>query len=310
MKKVGYGNVDEPFAGLFTQGMITHETYRAEDGRWLFPDEVDRRDDGTVVARDGGGPVTVGPAEKMSKSKKNVVSPEAILDTYGVDAARWFMLSDTPPERDSEWTKSGVEGAWRLIQRIWRIIDRVSEVAPPAGSPMPSAFGSEADALRRATHKALDAVSNDIERLRFNRAIAHVYEIVNALNSAVQVSESGDLADDLRWALRESAEIVVRISAPMVPHLAEEAWRALGHDTMLATSPWPQVETGLLIEDTITLPVQVNGKRRDELTIGRDADASAIEAAVVQLPGVRRALGEAPIRKIIVVPQRIVNVVI
>jgi leucyl-tRNA synthetase len=310
MKKTGYTGLEEPFKGLFTQGMITHETYRTANGQWLFPEEIERRADGSVVDRASGQPVTVGPAEKMSKSKKNVVSPEAILETYGVDAARWFMLSDTPPERDSEWTEAGVEGAWRFVQRLWRLVGQVGELAVPVGAPPPREFGAEAVALRRITHRALAAVSGDIEQLRFNRAIAHVYEVVNAVTGLIGRSANGSTPPDLAWALREAGETIVRISAPMVPHLAEECWRVLGHETMLAEAAWPQVEPDLLIEDTITLPVQVNGKRRDELIIARDADQAAIEAAALGLVGVRRALGDKPVRKIIVVPQRIVNVVV
>ncbi len=310
MKKTGYTDLEEPFRGLFTQGMITHETYRGASGQWLFPEEVERREDGSVVARADGSPVTVGPPEKMSKSRKNVVSPEAIVETYGVDAARWFMLSDTPPERDSEWTESGVEGAWRFVQRLWRLVGQVAALAPAGGTPVPAAFGPEAEALRRTTHKALAAVSKDIEQLRFNRAIAHVYEVVNAVTAVLGGLPNGSAPADLGWALREAAETIVRISAPMVPHLAEESWRALGHETLLAEARWPEADPALLVDDTITLPVQVNGKRRDELVIARDADQSAIEAAALRLDGVQRALGDKPVRKIIVVPQRIVNVVI
>ncbi|WP_436643732.1 leucine--tRNA ligase [Microbaculum sp. FT89] len=309
MKKTGHTTLDEPFRGLFTQGMITHETYRGPQGQWMFPEEVEHREDGSVVARADGSAVTVGAPEKMSKSRKNVVSPEAIVETYGVDAARWFMLSDTPPERDSEWTESGVEGAWRFVQRLWRLVGQVAELAPPVGTASPEAFGSEAEALRRVTHKALAAVSKDIEELRFNRAIAHVYEVVNAVTAVLGSTSNGATAADLGWALREAAEVIVQISAPMVPHLAEESWRVLGHDSLLATADWPQVDPALLVEDTVTLPVQVNGKRRDELVISRDADQSAIEAAALALTGVQRAIGDKPVRKIIVVPQRIVNVV-
>jgi leucyl-tRNA synthetase len=289
--------------------MITHETYRDANGQWLFPEEVERKDDGSVVRRSDGSPVVVGPPEKMSKSKKNVVSPEAIVETYGVDAARWFMLSDTPPERDSEWTEAGVEGAWRLVQRLWRLVGQVVEMAPPADTAMPAEFGEDADTLRRTTHKALAAVSKDIEQLRFNRAIAHVYEVVNAVTAILAEKSNGAPTPDLAWALREAAETIVRISAPMVPHLAEECWKLLGHESLLAEADWPEVDAALLVEDMIVLPVQVNGKRRDELVISRNADKSAIEEAALGLVGVQRALGDKPVRKIIVVPQRIVNVV-
>ena len=219
------------------------------------------------------------------------------------------MLSDTPPERDSEWTESGVEGAWRFVQRLWRLVDQVSELSAPVGTASPAHFSPEALALRRVTHKALAAVSKDIEQLRFNRAIAHIYEVVNAVTALLADTSNGGIAPDLGWGLREAGETIVRISAPMVPHLAEESWRVLGHENLLAEAHWPEVDPALLVDDTITLPVQVNGKRRDELVIARDADRSAIEAAALDLVGVQRALGDKPVRKIIVVPQRIVNVV-
>ncbi len=309
MKKTGHTSVEEPFRGLFTQGMITHETYRDPGGGWLFPEEVERLADGSVVRRDSGTAVEVGPPEKMSKSKKNVVSPEAIVETYGVDAARWFMLSDTPPERDSEWTEAGVEGAWRFVQRLWRMVGQTIELAPAAGTSMPATFGEAAMALRRATHRTLAAVSEDIERLRFNRAIAHIYELANTLNATLSAAGTAP-APDLAWALRECAEMIVRISAPMVPHLAEECWRRLGHTSMLAATEWPVLDASLLERTTVTLPVQVNGKRRDEVTVARDAERDEIERMVLGLAGVRRAIGERPVQKIIIVPQRIVNVLV
>ncbi len=310
MREAGYVDLAEPFAGLFTQGMITHETYRTEAG-WQFPEDIERRDDGTVTTRDGT-PVTVGPAEKMSKSKRNVVSPESLVDTYGVDAARWFMLSDTPPERDSEWTQAGIEGAWRLVQRIWRTVNEAIERGAPADAAAPLAVSADAVTMRRATHRAIAQITDDIERLRFNVAIAHLYELVNTLAgslSQTKAKSADALPDGLVWAWREAAEALVLLSAPMVPHLAEECWQALGKDGLVVLMPWPKADPALLETNTITLPVQVNGKKRDELTIARDADSGQIEAAVLELDGVRRALGEKAPRKVIVVPERIVNVV-
>ena len=310
MKAVSYGHIDEPFAGMFTQGMITHETYQAGDGRWLAPEEIERHDDGSVIERDSGDPVSVAPPEKMSKLKKNVVSPETIVDTYGVDAARWFMLSDTPPERDSEWTEAGVEGAWRFVQRLWRLVVQIAEIAPDKDLPKPAEFCEDAVALRRETHKGLAAVGEAIENLRFNRAIAHLYELANTLTATLNdLDGQAALSDDFAWALREAAETMVRCSGPMIPHLAEECWTVLGHDAMLALSDWPETESALLVEDTITLPVQVNGKRRGEITVPRGTDTAEIEKAIMDIAGVQRAIGDKPVRRIIVVPERIVNVV-
>ncbi|MCC0049294.1 MAG: leucine--tRNA ligase [Rhodobiaceae bacterium] len=306
MQTCGYTDIAEPFEGLFTQGMIVHETYKDEKGNWLFPEQVSRDEDGAVTVSGTGAPVTVGPAEKMSKSKRNVISPEEIVDTYGVDTARWFMLSDTPPERDSEWTQSGIEGAWRLVQRIWRLVGEVNGL--DAGGFDVANLDGAALEIRKAAHKALSKVGEDIERLRFNVAVAHIYELSNTIGGALQKAGENPQAG-MNAALREAVELLVRMAGPMVPHLAEECWKALGHDTLLATTEWPEVDPAMLVQDTIVLPVQVNGKKRDELTISRDAGTQEIERAVLELEGVRKALGGAAPRRIIVVPQRIVNVV-
>ncbi len=306
----GRVDVTEPFAGLFTQGMIVHETYKDPQGRWLFPEEIKLTGPGTAVMVEGGAPVTVGPPEKMSKSKRNVVAPEVVADTYGVDTARWFMLADTPPERDSEWTQSGIEGAWRFVQRVWRQVNEAIELGAAADAAKPETFGAEANALRRAAHGLAHQVADDVERLRFNVAVAHVHEFANAFGQAIAAARSaGTVPADLAFALREAAEMLVQVVGPMTPHLAEECWATLGHDTLLAEAAWPQVDAALLVDDTITLPIQVNGKRRGDITVPREATAAEVEAAVLALDTVRKALDGKPPKRIIVVPQRIVNVV-
>jgi leucyl-tRNA synthetase len=241
----------------------------------------------------------------MSKSKKNVVDPDTIIAAYGADTARWSMLSDTPPERDIEWTSSGVEGAHRFVQRVWRLINEIAQLSPgPMAKQDPRSLE-----LRRDAHKAIDRVTKAIEELRFNSAVAYVYTLVNLLEAAVREATSPGQPQSLRGALREGAEILVRIVAPMMPHLAEECWVALGHDTLLAEQPWPKPDQALLVEETVTIAVQVNGKRRDELTIARDATKEDIEAAALKLDNVVRAIGGRKIKKVVVVPQRIVNVV-
>jgi leucyl-tRNA synthetase len=301
MGRTGHLDIDEPFSSLFTQGMVIHETYRGKSGEWIEPAEIDKRDDG-VFHRDSGEALTVGPPEKMSKSRRNVVDPEEIIARYGADTARWFMLSDTPPERDIEWTEAGVAGSWRFVQRLWRMINDCAE-RPFARDAPPEA--GRALEIRRAAHQTLDAVGRDVEALRFNRAIARIYELSNVLQAGLQEPPS----DGLNRILRETAEIIARIAAPMVPHLAEECWRALGHDTVVAEEPWPVADPALLVSDTVTVAVQVNGKRRAELDVERGLGKSEVEAAVMQLDNVRRAVDGKPIRKVIVVPDRIVNVV-
>jgi leucyl-tRNA synthetase len=307
MHKTGYVAIDEPFRGLFTQGMVTHETYKDSHGKWVLPEEVSRKDGKAVHARTGE-PITIGAIESMSKSKKNVVDPDTIIAAYGADTARWFMLSDTPPERDIEWTAGGVEGAHRFLQRVWRLVrDAAARGAKPE-SPRPSEFGAEAEALRHAAHRSVAAVTSAIEKLRFNAAVAHIYELANALSHGLQ-NGGPHPTPDLAYALREAAELLVRIAAPMVPHLAEECWALLGYNTLLAEEPWPAAEKALLVEETVTIAVQVNGKRRDELTIARDAATEDIEAAALKLDNVVRAIGGRKIKKVVIVPQRIVNVV-
>jgi leucyl-tRNA synthetase len=307
MHKTGHLAVDEPFKGLFTQGMVTHETYKGAEGRWVFPEEVVRKG-GKAVHAKTGAPITIGAVESMSKSKKNVVDPDTIIAAYGADTARWFMLSDTPPERDIEWTAGGVEGAHRFLQRMWRLVREVAAKGAAAGAPKPATFGPEAEALRRASHRAVAAVTAAIDKLRFNTAVAQIYELANALSSGLQPA-GPQPGPDLAYALREAAELLARIASPMVPHLAEEAWALLGHDSLVAEAPWPVPEKALLQEDTVTIAVQVNGKRRDELTIARDAPTEDIEAAALKLDNVVRAIGGRKIKKVVVVPQRIVNVV-
>jgi leucyl-tRNA synthetase len=307
MHKAGYAKLDEPFKGLFTQGMVTHETYKDAAGKWLFPQEVKLGDRKAVHAKTGE-PIVVGAVESMSKSKKNVVDPDDIIAAYGADTARWFMLSDTPPERDIEWTSSGVEGSHRALQRMWRLVHEAAAKGTHAGTAKPAEFGAEALALRRAAHKAAAAVTIAIEKLRFNGAVAQIYELANALSAALQASGAKPL-NDMTFSLREAAEMLTRIAAPMVPHLAEDCWAALGHATLLAEEPWPKPDPSLVVDDTVTIAVQVNGRRRDELTIARDAAKEDIEEAALKLENVVRAIGGRKIKKVVVVPHRIVNVV-
>jgi leucyl-tRNA synthetase len=244
----------------------------------------------------------------MSKSKLNTVDPDDIIASYGADTARWFMLSDSPPERDVIWTEEGVQGAHRFVQRVWRLVSDLADRAGARNGDDGPSSGPIGVAVRKAAHRALAAVEDDVERLRFNRCVAHIYELANALQDlsgqAKTTTEPG-----LAPAFREAGRIFIQILAPMMPHLAEECWEALGCSDLVAEAAWPIVDRALLMENAITLPVQVNGKKRADVTIARDADQASIEAAVLSLDAVQRAMEGKPPRKIIVVPQRIVNVV-
>jgi leucyl-tRNA synthetase len=314
MKATGHIDMKEPFAGMFTQGMVVHETYQKGDGTYVTPAEVkvevigsERR--ATMIY--GGEEITIGPIEKMSKSKKNTVDPDDIIATYGADVARWFMLSDSPPDRDVIWSDERVQGASRFVQRLWRLVNESAEAAKTAPAERPKSFGDEATGLRKAAHGALDKVSGGIERLHFNVCLAHIREFANALADvlAKESEKQGQPAADLSWAVREAALILVHLFAPMMPHLAEECWQVLGQGGLVSEAGWPQIERDLLVEDTVTLVVQVNGKKRGDVTVPRIAQNPEIEAAVLALDAVKVALGGKAVRKVIVVPMRIVNVV-
>jgi leucyl-tRNA synthetase len=310
MKATGHIAFDEPFAGQYTQGMVVHETYRKADGTYATPAEV-KIDSGANGRRasliDTGEEVTIGPIEKMSKSKRNTVDPDDIIATYGADVARWFMLSDSPPDRDVIWSDERVQGASRFVQRLWRLVNEAAEIAKGAPAARPAMFGDDASGLRKAAHGALDKVSGGIERLHFNVCLAHIREFTNAL--ADLLAREGRPEPDLAWAIREAALILVQIVSPMMPHLAEECWQVLGQSGLVSEADWPQIERDLLVEDSVTLVVQVNGKKRGEVTVASTAQNPEIEAAVLALDAVKSILGEKPARKVIIVPKRIVNVV-
>ena len=283
----------EPFNALFTQGMVTHETYSTpgEGGRpvWRNPDEITLAD-GKASLKETGEAVDIGPIIKMSKSKKNVVDPEDIIDQYGADTARWFVMSDSPPERDVEWTASGAEAAWKHLQRIWRITAEIADAADEA----PDAE------LEKATARAIDEVTKGIEGFAFNKSVAKLYEFTNT------IAKSKASAGAKRHTMRAMAQLM----QPMTPHLAEEVWSTLGGTGLVATAPWPKADPALLVDDSVTLPIQINGKRRSEITVPKDMPKEEVEKLVLADDAVIRFLDGKPVKKLIVVPGRIVNVVV
>ena len=298
LKDAGLLSVAEPFDGLFTQGMVTHETYRLPTGEWIEPTAVEllvENGKRRAVLIDTAEPVVIGDIEKMSKSKKNTVAPEAIFAAYGVDAARLFVMSDSPPERDVQWTNAGVEGASRFIQRVWAEFDgpNLSENGP--------AGGTDADdlALRQAAHRLIDAVGEGVEQFRFNSAIAKLYGFLNVLKASPSAGE----------ARAEVLSILARLVAPFTPHLAEECWTRLGKSGLICDAPWPEADPALTALDEVSLPVQVNGKRRGEIRAPAGASSDAVEKIALADPNVAAHLEGLTVRKVIVVQDRIVNIV-
>jgi len=296
MNRLGLIGIKEPFAGMFTQGMVCHETYKSDAGAWLYPEEVFTKDDGAHVDA-AGHPVAVGRMEKMSKSKKNVVGLETIVESYGADTARLFLMSDSPPERDLEWTASGIEGIWRYVNRLYRlVVESRPRLAAPGTKPDEAHI-----ATRRILHKTIAALTEDLEQFRFNRAVARLRELSNHLEDVAAKADGA--------TLREALDTMTVLIGPMLPHLAEELWQALGHDGLLVEQPWPVADPDLLRDDTVTMAVQVNGKLRATLELPRDVSEDAAREAALAQPTVQKALEGRQVRKVIVVPGRIINVV-
>jgi leucyl-tRNA synthetase len=287
LASIGKLSIVEPFRGLFTQGMVTHETYRSTEGQWLEPGQVEKRGEAWFELLTGH-PVDVGRTEKMSKSKKNVVDPDAILDRYGADAVRWFMLSDSPPERDLAWSLAGIEGAARFVQRLWRVALLAQDATP-----------GEDSALTRQLHRTIDGITRDIDKLQFNKAVARSYELSNAIEKAAPSA-----------ARAETAKTLLRLVAPMVPHIAEEAWALLGGRGLIADAAWPVADPALLVDDEVTYAVQVNGKLRETVTLAKGLGRADVEAGVLALPRIVALVAGAQPKKVIVVPDRLVNIVL
>ncbi len=295
----GYLDLKEPFDGMFTQGMVCHETYRTASGAWAEPGDV-RKDGDKAVRISDGEAVTVGRSEKMSKSKKNTVDPQHIIETYGADAARLFMLSDSPPERDLEWTEAGIEGAWRFLNRLWRLAVDAKGIQETA---VPEKVGASVETIVRQIHRTIATVADDIEKFRFNSSVARIRELTNSIANMDRSAAGADAA--FRFGIKTIAQLV----NPLMPHIAEEIWHTLGETAILAESPWPAFDPSMLEEDSITMAVQVNGKLRGTITVQAGADKDTCESEALALPTVQKLLGDKPPRKVIVVPKKIVNIV-
>jgi leucyl-tRNA synthetase len=306
MRVGGHVSTSEPFAGLFTQGMVTHASYRAADGSWLYPEEVELRGDGAAVRRGTDQAVTVGRIEAMSKSKRNTVDPGAIIARFGADTARWFILSDNPPERDMEWTEAGVAGAYKFTQRLFRLVENFGP--DREGAEAPAAIGVSARALRQATHRTIAAVTEALESFAFNVAVARLYEFANALADAEKSRE----AEGMAWARLEALRMLALLVAPMMPHLAEAIHARLDPDTgvLVAELGWPVADPALTAADTVTIALQVMGKLRGTLDVPPDSDEATVLAAAAAEPNVARALAGKRVVKRVHVPNRIVNFVI
>jgi leucyl-tRNA synthetase len=298
--------IDEPFDGLFTQGMVNHATFRDADSNWIEPQNVIRGADGAAKRADTGVPVEIGRVEKMSKSKKNTIDPTDVIEHFGADTARWFILSDSPPDRDMEWTDAGVQGAFRYVNRVARLIDDHLDGLPGPDTALPNDLSDGAADLRHVTHKTIAGITEDYERFHFNKSVARLYELTNAISAFDSASSSNGGA----WVIREALEALVRLLGPMTPHLAEEMWRRLGHETLLTDTPWPEVDDALIVDDTVTLAIQVSGKLRGKIDVAAGVDEEAAVSAALAVPNVAAAINDRTIRKTVFVPDKLVNFVV
>ncbi len=307
MRDTKHVKLEEPFSGLFTQGMVTHETYKDANGQWIFPEEV-IYDGGKAIHINTRKPVTVGPIESMSKSKKNIIDPQSIVDTYGADTARWFILSDTPPERDIQWTDKGVEASSRFIQRAWKIINEGLDNISKPDDVAPDTFTVDAIKTRKITHKAIKDVTDALDTLKFNRAIAYIFELSNQIQNIFSKDKKSFDISEL-YSNRELLETYCKLFAPMAPHLAEECWNILGYSNLLSATNWPEYINDYIKEENVLIIIQVNGKKRGEISVPTNASQSDVELMAMKLDNVKKAINN-DVRKIIYVPKRILNIVL
>jgi leucyl-tRNA synthetase len=303
LKKCGYTTIEEPFKALLTQGMVCHETYKDSAGKWVYPEEV-RFEKGKAVRIADGVEITVGRSEKMSKSKKNIVAPQEIIDAYGVDTARMFVISDSPPERGLDWSESGVQGVWKYLNRVWRLVEVLQEKTAAIGTLLPTDLNAESLEVRRVAHQTLDQATKDLESIALNTYIARIRTLTNEIAKIEQSSHIDGAV------VREALETLAMLLHLAVPHLAEEIWQKLGHQTSLTQISWPQADVTLLTQETITQAIQVNGKLRGTIEITPEASKAQIEALALAHENVQRAIAGAPIKKMVIIPGKVVNIVI
>jgi leucyl-tRNA synthetase len=291
--------------------MVVHETYKSSSGDWLQPNEIiitSGPDGRSAIKLSDSSPVAIGAIEKMSKSKRNTIDPEEIIQTLGADTARLFMLSDSPPDRDVIWSEEGVNGSYKYVQQLWRLLNDISQLDSDTQLD-PSDFTGEALNIRQEVHSHLARVEDHLEKLRFNTAIAEIRKLTNFISDHLAQCSSPP-THQLIYAYREAGDYIIRMFAPIMPHLAEECWALLGHKQLLSETPWPTLNRALTLKSDITLPIQMNGKKRGEITVAIDADEQTIKQAVLNLDVIKTALNGSAPKKIIIVPKRIINVVL
>ncbi|MDC3154993.1 leucine--tRNA ligase [Pelagibacteraceae bacterium] len=294
-------DIDEPFQSLFTQGMVCHNTYKNSSGEWVYPDDV-KFENSKLVQISKKLEVTEGPIESMSKSKKNVIDPQSIITNYGADSARWFMLSDSPPERDINWSESGIQGSWKFCQKIWTLVFKNKYIFEKNGHV--GDYSEETIGFIGQIHEQLDEITRSIEKFQMNVAVAKIYEMVNLISKFKCDQEEKE------GVLRESLIILIRVIEPMIPHLAEECWELTYNKKALMDEPWPKVKKELLVKENVVVVIQVNGKRRGEVMVKKDADENAVTDKINEIQNIKDLLEEKNIKKTIFVPNKILNIVL
>ena len=302
-KALKIDKVEEPFDSLFTQGMVCHNTYQNETGSWVYPEDVQMKN-GNLIQISTKELVKEGPIESMSKSKKNVVDPESIIKSYGADAARWFMLSDSPPEKDINWSDSGIKGAWKICQKISNIIYENQSLIKNSKSIENEEMSENANDLHKIVHYSLNGITKSINKFQMNVAIAKIYEMVNSISKFKIIQESD------KSALSDSLKILIRVIEPMIPHLAEECWSITGGKGLLSKQPWPSVESKFLINEEVTIVVQINGKRRGEMKVEKDLNKDLVLKKIDSIDSVRDILAKGKIVREVFVPNKIINIVV